>query len=183
MPDLAIAPDETIWSRVPDEPDEILRWRDARVAEAPEDHRDRIGEGATLAGMARAAAPSATFVLALTAHDARVLGALTVFAYADVPPASNEEQAIELARSATLSDWDSFALAGEFGSARGWRVTTPVAPEGEKSAEASAFWTTYALDLEGVCIVAFLTPMFPEAAAVAQLHVERLLNTLEVASS
>lgn len=186
MLDLSLRADPEVWSAVP-YPDDALVWRDACVANAFGDRQDDVLEAATLALRTRAEL-DATHVLFLDAVGHRLLGAVAVFAYDDVPAASDQSQAESAARAMVPSAWDVHSIVADAGAMHGWRVTIVDTASTDDSRGSGtgvvidAIWTVYVLDAGGRCVVVLISPMSPPNAALAQMYTERLLETMEVVS-
>ena len=181
MPDLVLRADPAIWSQVPFA-EEALAWRDARLANVSVDRQPAVREAATLALRTRAEV-DATHVLFLDDVEHRILAALAVFAYDDVPPASGQVEAEAIARAMVPSAWEPLGIPVGLDAISGWRITVvDAAPSSadQPGAVADAVWTVYVLDARGRCVVALLSAMAPLNAAAAQIRAEAVLSTLEV---
>ncbi|SDG63247.1 hypothetical protein [Microbacterium pygmaeum] len=181
MPDLVLNADPEIWSLVPGW-QQALAWREQRTATTEAERRADVFEAATLALRTRAEV-DATHVLFLDAVGHRLLGALAVFAYDDVPAASSRTQAEEIARAMVPSAWEVHSIVADLGGGPGWRVTVidaPLTDDGAQVALVEAVWTVYVLEVAGRLVVALLSAMSPPNAALAQVHAERVLVTMNV---
>lgn len=185
MPDLTLQADPDVWSVVP-YPDEAL------ACETPASHTSPMTGERTSSRRPRwrcihAPELEAPHVFLLDAVEHRLLGALAVFRYDDVPLASDQDQAEAVASAMVPSVWGVQSIAADAGKMRGWRVTVVDKARTEDSQEAAfvieAVWTVYVLNADGRCVVSLLSPMAPFNAALAQMYTGRMLETIEVVSA
>lgn len=183
MAELTLRPDPALWAMVPGVEDADA-WLHERLDHLPAERKGRSLDAAVLALRARVET-EASAVLLLDAGDGAVLSCLTVLGYDDVPPATSAEQAERVARALVASSWEASVIEVGLGAVAGWRVTilddaASATEPSEPVTVASAVWTVYVLDVAGRAVVAFLSPLRPDAGFVAQVHAERVLATLEV---
>lgn len=183
MPELAVRPDPSVWTLVPDvdsDPDAAASWLEALVERAPAQRRSAVADAAFLALRERVGgAPS--MVLLLTASEHAVLATLSLYDLADVPPPADTAAARSIAASLLESEWALQLVAGVWGDAAGWRVTALDASEGADGVTvADAVETAYLLSCGGRLVIGLLPPLPPAHAAIAQTLAERVLTTLEI---
>lgn len=202
MPELSVEADPRLWSVVPAEAD-AEPWLRALLDGHDDEQSARILLAADLAMTAREAAGDALVLLLCEPFSG--LYATLGFLVTDAPAFTDRERAEELALTLTPSPWPPSTVAlpelpglAE-GSVAGWRVTVlfseddhAESAESEETgreaagpAPATALgWvrTTYVLNLHGRLAVGQLSPLSPEAGAVAMALTEQLLPTLELES-
>ncbi|WP_405373986.1 MULTISPECIES: hypothetical protein [unclassified Microbacterium] len=182
MTAIALRPDDTVWSEVP-ESEQLDPWLRAQVDAAPADRRSRIVDAGLLAARTRLES-DASIVLFLNISHGVVLSALAVYAWDDVPAAEDADSAAAIAVGAVPTPWDVDTHDVQLGPWQGWRVTILDDANGAGPAvTATTAWTVYILDIGGRCVVAVLAPLPPEAAVLAQHHSERALATLETGTT
>lgn len=186
MPELSVEADPRLWSVVPAEAD-AEPWLRALLDGRTDEQSARILLAADLAITAREAAGDA--LVLLLCEPVSGLYATLGLLVTDAPAFSDRERAEELALTLTPSPWPPSTTALPDGPVAGWRVTVLFSGDDDtapaEQAPATALdWvrTTYVLDLDGRLAVGQLSPLSPEAGAVAMALTEQLLPTLELES-
>ncbi|CAI9392917.1 hypothetical protein [Microbacterium sp. T2.11-28] len=186
MPELSVEADPRLWSVVPAEAD-AEEWLRALLEGRTDEQSARILLAADLAMTAREAAGDA--LVLLLCEPVSGLYATLGFIVTDAPAFSDRGRAEELALTVTPSPWPPTTTALPEGPVSGWRVTVLFSdddqpPTADPSPATTLGWvrTTYVLDLHGRLAVGQLSPLSPEAGAVAMALTEQLLPTLELES-
>ncbi len=111
------------------------------------------------------------------------------FLVTDAPAIADRARAEELALTLTPSPWPPTTTPLPPDRVSGWRVAVLFSddehtPPAEPTPATALGWvrTTYVLDLDGRLAVGQLSPLTPEAGAVAMALTEQLLPTLELES-
>lgn len=195
MPELSVEADPRLWSVVPPE-SEAEPWLRSLLDGRTDEQQARILLAADLAVTAREAAPDS--LVLLLCEPVSGLYATLGFLVTEAPAFRDAARAEELALTLTPSPWPPTTTPFTAGAVSGWRVTVLFSDEDATSdeqtgdgqtadgADASPVtplgWvrTTYVLDLDGRLVVGQLSPLAPEAGAVALALTEQLLPTLEI---
>ncbi|WEK13848.1 MAG: hypothetical protein P0Y48_01130 [Candidatus Microbacterium phytovorans] len=190
MPELSVEADPRLWSVVPLE-SEAEPWLRALLEGRTDEQQARILLAADLAVTAREAAPDS--LVLLLCEPVSGLYATLGFLVTEAPAFRDAARAEELALTLTPSPWPPTTTPFTAGAVSGWRVTVLFSDEDAASdeqttdgADASPVtplgWvrTTYVLDLDDRLVVGQLSPLAPEAGAVALALTEQLLPTLEM---
>ena len=190
MPELSVEADPRLWSVVPPE-SEAEPWLRSLLDSRTDEQQARILLAADLAVTAREAAPDS--LVLLLCEPVSGLYATLGFLVTEAPAFRDAARAEELALTLTPSPWPPTTTPFTAGAVSGWRVTVLFSDEDAASDEQTAEgadaspvtplgWvrTTYVLDLDGRLVVGQLSPLSPEAGAVALALTEQLLPTLEI---
>lgn len=190
MPELSVEADPRLWSVVPPE-SEAEPWLRSLLDGRTDEQQARILLAADLAVTAREAAPDS--LVLLLCEPVSGLYATLGFLVTEAPAFRDAARAEELALTLTPSPWPPTTTPFTAGAVSGWRVTVLFSDEDAAAdeqtpdgAEASPVtplgWvrTTYVLDLDDRLVVGQLSPLAPEAGAVALALTEQLLPTLEI---
>ncbi|WP_413354404.1 hypothetical protein [Microbacterium sp. 1P06AB] len=186
MAELVLSPNPDVWSVVPPIDHrgeaEVVAWVQQIVDEAPPHRRSAAVSAATLALRERAGDSPST-VLLLTASAYEVIASLSLYAFDDVPPAQDADEAARVAERLIGGEWGLAAVDVALAGASGWRFTSleaAPAQEGDVVSTGLTGVTLYVLECRGRCVIALLPPLHPTVAAVAHLHAEQVLGTLDI---
>jgi hypothetical protein len=186
MPELSVEADPRLWSVVPAEAD-AEDWLRTLLDGRTDEQSARILLAADLAVTAREAAGDA--LVLLLCEPVSGLYATLGFLVTEAPAITDRARAEELALTLTPSPWPPTTTPLPADRVSGWRVSVLFTGDDDtaptEQAPATALdWvrTTYVLNLDGRLAVGQLSPLSPEAGAVAMALTEQLLPTLELES-
>lgn len=180
MPELSLSVDSRVWSAVP-EREHALPWLNDLCDGRDESVIRDILMAAELAVLTREAAQSGS-VLLLCEPDAGLYAALTLL-LPGLPAATDESEAIRIARAATPSAWEPVTTPFELHGMPAWRVTI-VTDGGSDDGAPRVIQTVramYVFAIDGRLAVAQMSPLPPAALALAMPAAEELLASIGVA--